>query len=657
MQCSLLSSLLTYFEPITQSSQALALSAAMAYVYAHRVSPEYGAVRILTLQPGNTNDDLYGELTEEMWVCASTPYFVALSYCWGTNVKDHTLHTPEGTISITSSLNQALRNIRDLNSPLYLWVDAVCINQDDAEEKESSVKYMGQVYARAQCVIVHLGEADEHQYRGFELLEAYTAMYSVANGFNDPAARQLALTINSSTDWEPLRAIYRRPWFRRAWVAQEFMHARELVFVLGKWRGPWEALWLPLTIGTERLPEGGTESISKSSVFSLVQTRDRSQAYLDFKRGYSLFFCLGHAKMDRKSGETTPPEVDDYDGLKIQMLFNALTAMRGREATDPRDNIYAFISLIYPQEVLPWLTNNLPISYSMSTTKVAVRYGYMMVERLHGDVLYSAGLSQQQRSPTEWPTWVPDWSAPNHSGHRFWCSNAAERGRYKASKDHKFSARLAENTGELIVKGSVVDGIKHVGTFDQWATFSNINDAMKAFFIDCIAVLNECSSPEIYEQAISKGVLGRVIMANSLLDGTEPPSTLFIAFSILISSLAFTLGREQIPERLRQIVEAEEFMKELDPLLKRVSINLQSRLLCVTENGHLGLAAYGTRPGDVVAILMGCNVPFILRNIKQEGSSGSTGPFWLIGEAYVHGIMDGKAVDGADFAPDELWIQ
>lgn len=146
-------------------------------------------------------------------------------------------------------------------------------------------------------------------------------------------------------------------------------------------------------------------------------------------------------------------------------------------------------------------------------------------------------------------------------------------------------------------------------------------------------------------------------MANSLRDGTEPPSRLFAAFSSLISYLAFTVGREQIPEWLRQIVEAEDFMKNLDPLLARVSVNLQSRLLCTTENGHLGLAAYGTKPGDVVATLMGCNVPFILRKVKHEGSSGSTGPFWLVGEAYVHGIMDGEAIDGADFAPDDLCIQ
>jgi hypothetical protein len=58
-------------------------------------------------------------------------------------------------------------------------VGVICINQDNAEEKESTVQYMGQVYARARTVIVYLGEPDEHEYRGTELLEAYTAMYSL----------------------------------------------------------------------------------------------------------------------------------------------------------------------------------------------------------------------------------------------------------------------------------------------------------------------------------------------------------------------------------------------------------------------------------------------------------------------------------------------
>ncbi|PVH75736.1 hypothetical protein DL98DRAFT_426942, partial [Cadophora sp. DSE1049] len=90
-------------------------------------------------------------------------------------------------------------------------VDAICINQDNAEKKESTVQYMGQVYARARTVIVCLGEPDEHKYQGIKLLEAYTAMYAVTNSLEGPAARQRASTITPQTNWKPLRAIYSRP--------------------------------------------------------------------------------------------------------------------------------------------------------------------------------------------------------------------------------------------------------------------------------------------------------------------------------------------------------------------------------------------------------------------------------------------------------------
>jgi len=56
-----------------------------------------------------------------------------------------------------------------------------------------------------------------------------------------------------------------------------------------------------------------------------------------------------------------------------------------------------------------------------------------------------------------------------------------------------------------------------------------------------------------------------------------------------------------------------------------------------TSKGHIGLAGEACRAGDVVSILFGAGVPFILRRAGQE--------FVLIGEAYVHGIMDGEAME------------
>jgi hypothetical protein len=213
---------------------------------------------------------------------------------------------------------------------------------------------------------------------------------------------------------------------------------------------------------------------------------------------------------------------------------------------------------------------------------------------------------------------------------------------------------LADDNGDLVVHGSVVDRVKYVGTFNEWATYLNMSEALLAFYIDCVSVLNANSSHQLFEQAITKSVLGRVVMANSMKDGTEPSSALTMAFSMFISALCFRLGGEPIPEAWR---DSQESPMHLGAVADSASTNLQSRLLCITESDRLGLTAYGTKPGDVVAVVMGCNVPLVLRSIEHVASNDSSGPFWLVGEAYVHGIMDGEAIESPTFVPDELRIR
>ena len=109
----------------------------MAYPYHWAASPDCGAIRILRLEPGKDDDPLHGTLEEGLWVTGFSASYDALSYCWGTDVKDHILYTPEGTISITVSLSQALRNIRDNNEAMYLWWTQFASMSINTERKPS----------------------------------------------------------------------------------------------------------------------------------------------------------------------------------------------------------------------------------------------------------------------------------------------------------------------------------------------------------------------------------------------------------------------------------------------------------------------------------------------------------------------------------------
>lgn len=92
-------------------------------------------------------------------VSGSPPYF-ALSYTWGQPIFPRELLIDDSTvISITENLDLALRRIRiDIEQPVLIWVDAVCINQQDVEERDQQVRLMGRIYSQAAVVIVWVGD-------------------------------------------------------------------------------------------------------------------------------------------------------------------------------------------------------------------------------------------------------------------------------------------------------------------------------------------------------------------------------------------------------------------------------------------------------------------------------------------------------------------
>ncbi|KAI7722827.1 hypothetical protein KC353_g160 [Hortaea werneckii] len=114
-------------------------------------------IRILLLQPSEEEDDaLYADL--EIVSLDSEPEYKAISYVWG-DATDTTVMFVNGgrAIEITRSLAAALRCFRDSRAFVALWADAVCINQEDLQERADQVRIMGWIYASAIQVNVWLG--------------------------------------------------------------------------------------------------------------------------------------------------------------------------------------------------------------------------------------------------------------------------------------------------------------------------------------------------------------------------------------------------------------------------------------------------------------------------------------------------------------------
>lgn len=128
-------------------------------------------IRLLTLQPGLFNDPIHCQL-EQVSLSAGHSY-EALSYAWGDAKDTSPMILDRTPYYITKNLECALRYLRYKESPRVLWIDAICIDQNDLDEKSEQVPIMGEIYSRATKVYAWLGEADRQIDCVFDVLQEF----------------------------------------------------------------------------------------------------------------------------------------------------------------------------------------------------------------------------------------------------------------------------------------------------------------------------------------------------------------------------------------------------------------------------------------------------------------------------------------------------
>ncbi|PYH38078.1 HET domain-containing protein [Aspergillus neoniger CBS 115656] len=152
--------------------------------------------------------------------------YEALSYTWGSGIKSQSILIDGSLLSVTENLHTALIYLRDHQLERVLWVDAVCINQKDEDEKAKHIPYMRAIYAQADRVMVWLGEPDDNEGNALDtihrLAEDKVLMLSTS-----------ATVLSSGVNYNACLKMFRHDWFRRIWVLQEVGVARCVIFQCG----------------------------------------------------------------------------------------------------------------------------------------------------------------------------------------------------------------------------------------------------------------------------------------------------------------------------------------------------------------------------------------------------------------------------------------
>jgi hypothetical protein len=179
------------------------------YVYRAMDSPT--STRYVKLLPGTGGDPIVCEIFE-----ASTedhlPY-TALSYAWGPYENLQKILCSGGAyLEVTPNLYHALKQIRHPSESQTFWIDAICVNQKDVDERNQQVAQMKHIYSQSQKLLIWLGDLGSKAAH-----ELIARLASVVEDPEQPGAFQPQPWV-ASPHWKALSGLLTSEWFRRMWV-------------------------------------------------------------------------------------------------------------------------------------------------------------------------------------------------------------------------------------------------------------------------------------------------------------------------------------------------------------------------------------------------------------------------------------------------------
>jgi hypothetical protein len=569
---------------------------------------------------------------------SNDPDYEALSYVWGDPHITKQIILSDKKFNVTINLEAALRRLRHASKSRLLWIDALCIDQENVSERISQVQQMGAIYRSAREVAVWLGPESNTSLRAFETLDAIVAILrkksweSMPYDHNAPdwlgedyqdrrkVGRQIEIYRNFFEDrkWElgmeAIEKLLRRPWWQRVWVIQEIALAQEATLYCGRHCAKWNTfddfLQMASKVSTEQNFHGKTTMTEKW----LEKIHIRLSGLLS-----GVMMSNVRHWRNQVHGDSSPePE-----------LLEILNLCRGTLCSDPRDRVYGVL------DIFPGTKSNHPLAlpdYTISVTKLycTVTFDKLLRDRTL-DTLFMIAPNRLEFLENQstgsiyrdyfLPSWTPDWGVPGHPS----IQEAKDRAEGNNDSSPKYCAaldRLSPIPYELSLSGLVlaiygvqVDIISEVSpskcksrsfeAIDDWKIMADVsNDAMypggksraEAFWLTITRSV-EANSRDLFK-----------LEENT---GNSPPTT------------AKTIGHER-PLGVRgkgrsfppESTTDERFVKAW---LSLGPYHMTRKTFFRTQREYMGTSTYmgpsypDISAGDKVVVLLGGKVPFILR--------------------------------------------
>ncbi|PMD37790.1 HET-domain-containing protein, partial [Hyaloscypha variabilis F] len=175
-------------------------------------------IRVLTLLPGPKEAPVVCEVehirADRISKDAEEGYS-ALSYTWGSPDETGVLYLQGVAIQVRQNLLQAFYHLRSLKTLRRLWVDAICINQNDIRERSEQVSIMGKIYQLANEVVVWLGSEKENSKIAIDFITSHVAIQGTS------LLSDLSVNHDHAIPFRAISDLTKREYWQRAWIIQE----------------------------------------------------------------------------------------------------------------------------------------------------------------------------------------------------------------------------------------------------------------------------------------------------------------------------------------------------------------------------------------------------------------------------------------------------
>jgi hypothetical protein len=555
-------------------------------------------IRLLHLNPGSFQDEPSCSLSTTS--LDDTHSFEALSYVWGDlgDLVSITLH--DESFEVTKNLRTALTYLRYEDRERSIWIDALCINQKDLIEKNAQLPLMSEIYSKAACVIIFLGEDED----GWATAKDYmTTMVNNPSLHLDPL-KEPHVELTGGIKWRDpkltraLAQFYSRPWWHRVWTVQEFVLAQDFVIQVG------------LHLLTKKFLEDYGRAHRSHTLGCCYES---TKSLLDFDLENATIMNFGMQNFEDRNDVR-----ERRDTVPFSEIF---LRYQDRQCYNPRDKIYGMLGLASKdiiELVQPNYEDDINIVYEKTTVAMIRKYATLDIFSQIIDACSEARLPGL-------PSWVPDWSTNADS--RTWSAyiiRTARNYNYDAS-DGRPAALRRIAPGVCATPAVLLDPAAALGESNR------LGNAVPASWAAC-AWADESNYLGMEATPRALAFLQTVCGGTPRLEGGR-----FV----------------RVPDGEADARMMEDWVAGkrdgLDEMSKgyadAVGTATWGRRVFRSERGFVGLAPGSAREGDWVVVLPGGKVPFLVRGDRDAVDPEDQGRkcYRIIGDGYVHGIMDGSA--------------